>query len=166
MLHWISMFAAGAMVALSILFVFRPHHPLSGIQPPRQTLAGTGCVAPPETSAMPPEYSCEKPYNLARKVLFRPRHWSRTSFRRPQCGSFCFGLNSRTWWRFNACMTPIRANIVGPPCVVYGNFGCCASRSAESTLHSFTSPASLCVRRHSSRILLIWLWSRRISKAA
>jgi hypothetical protein len=74
MLHWISMFAAGAMVALSIFFVFRPHHPLNGIQPPHQTLAGTGCVAPPETNAMPPEYSCEKPYNLARKVLFRPRH--------------------------------------------------------------------------------------------
>ena len=74
MLHWISMFAAGVMVALSIFFVFRPHHPLSGIKPPHQTLAGSGCVAPPETNAMPPEYSCEKPYNLARKVLFRPRH--------------------------------------------------------------------------------------------
>jgi hypothetical protein len=34
MLHWISMFAAGAMAALSIFFVFRPHHPLSGIGQP------------------------------------------------------------------------------------------------------------------------------------
>ncbi len=61
MLHWISVFAAGAMVALSIFFVFRPHHPLSGIQPPRQALAATGCVDRPETSAIPAEYSCEKP---------------------------------------------------------------------------------------------------------
>jgi len=58
---WISMFAAGAIVALSIFFVFRPHHPLSGIQPPRQALAATGCVDRPETSAIPAEYSCEKP---------------------------------------------------------------------------------------------------------
>jgi hypothetical protein len=74
LLYRIFMLVAGAMVALSIFFVFRPHRPLSGIQPPHHTLAGTGCVAPPETSAIPPKYSCEKPYNLPRKVLFRPRH--------------------------------------------------------------------------------------------
>jgi len=43
------MLAAGAMVALSIFFVFRPQHPLNGIQTPRQALAGTSCVAAPET---------------------------------------------------------------------------------------------------------------------
>jgi hypothetical protein len=59
LLHRIFMLVAGAMVALSIFFVFRPHHSSSGIQPPHQ-LAATACEAPPETGAMPPEYSCEK----------------------------------------------------------------------------------------------------------
>jgi hypothetical protein len=54
------MLVAGAMVAMSTFFVFRPHHPSIGIQPPHQ-LAATACEAPPETGAMPPEYSCEKP---------------------------------------------------------------------------------------------------------
>ena len=49
---------------------------------------------------------------------------------------------------------------------VYGDCGCLAYRSAESAMHSVTLPASLCVRRHSSRIRLIWLWSRCKSKAA
>jgi hypothetical protein len=51
---------AGAMVALSMVFVFRLHHPSSGIQP-QHRLAATTCEAPSETDAMPPEYSCEKP---------------------------------------------------------------------------------------------------------
>ena len=54
------MLVAGAMVALSIFFVFRPPQP-SRIQPPHPTLAATGCAAHPETSAIPVEYSCEKP---------------------------------------------------------------------------------------------------------
>jgi len=58
MLHWISMLIAGAMVALSIFFVFRPHHP--GRTQPR-TLEAASCVAPPETDSMPREYSCEQP---------------------------------------------------------------------------------------------------------
>jgi hypothetical protein len=41
-------------------------------------------------------------------------HRSRANFRRPQWGSLRDGLNSRTWPRFNAFMTPIRADIVGP----------------------------------------------------
>jgi hypothetical protein len=61
MLHRICIFVAGAMVALSIFFVFRPHHPLGGIQPPQETLATTGCVDHPETSAIPAEYGCDKP---------------------------------------------------------------------------------------------------------
>ncbi len=44
-------------------------------------------------------------------------HWSLLSFLRPQCGSFRAGLNSRMWWRFNARMMPIFANITGPPSV-------------------------------------------------
>src|SRR5437588_8641900 len=51
-----------------------------------------------------------------KRVLVIVHHISRFSLRRPQCGSLREGLNSRTWWpRFNARMTPIRANIVGPP---------------------------------------------------
>jgi hypothetical protein len=82
---------------------------------------------------MPPAESQGSFGAPAGKRAFRPqtnqrRSWSHGgrgysslfSLRRPQCGSLCFGLNSRTWWRFNACMTPMRANIVGPPCVVYG----------------------------------------------
>jgi hypothetical protein len=40
-------------------------------------------------------------------------HRSLANFRRPQCVSFRDGLNSRSTWRFNARITPIRANIVG-----------------------------------------------------
>jgi hypothetical protein len=61
MLHRICIFVAGVMIALSIFFVFRPHHPLGEIQPLQETLAATGCVDRPETSAIPAEYSCEKP---------------------------------------------------------------------------------------------------------
>jgi hypothetical protein len=43
------------------------------------------------------------------------RHSSLFSFRRPQCVSLREGLNVRSTFRFNALMTPIRANIVGPP---------------------------------------------------
>src|SRR5258708_35130777 len=41
------------------------------------------------------------------------RHRSRASLRFPQWWGLRSGLNSRTWWRFNALMMPIRANIVG-----------------------------------------------------
>jgi hypothetical protein len=61
MLHQISMLAVGAMVALSMFFVFRPHQPLSGMQPPLGTLVAAECVAQPETSEMPPEYGCVNP---------------------------------------------------------------------------------------------------------
>jgi hypothetical protein len=60
LLHRIFMLVAGAMVALSIFFVFRPHRPFSGIQLPHQ-LAAKVCEAPPETGVIPPEYGCEKP---------------------------------------------------------------------------------------------------------
>jgi len=54
-LHRILMLVAGAMFALSIFFVFRPHHPST------HQLATTACETSPETGAMSPEYSCEKP---------------------------------------------------------------------------------------------------------
>jgi hypothetical protein len=44
-------------------------------------------------------------------------HISRFSFRRPQWVSLREGLNVRSTFQFNALMTPIRANIVGPPSV-------------------------------------------------
>jgi hypothetical protein len=52
-----------------------------------------------------------------RKYIETVRHRSRASFRFPQCGSLREELNTRSTWRFNARMTPIRANIVGPPSV-------------------------------------------------
>ena len=49
------MLVAGAMIAPSIFFVFRPHRPSTEIQLAHR-LAGTACEAPPETVAMPPGY--------------------------------------------------------------------------------------------------------------
>jgi hypothetical protein len=54
------MLVAGAMIALAIFFVFRPHRLSDRIQPPHQ-LAVTACENPPEAVVMPPEYGCEKP---------------------------------------------------------------------------------------------------------
>jgi hypothetical protein len=42
-------------------------------------------------------------------------HRSRASLRRPQCFSLREGSNTRSTCRFRALITPIRANIVGPP---------------------------------------------------
>ena len=44
-------------------------------------------------------------------------HRSRASFRFRQCVSLRSGLNTRSRWRLIARMTPMRANIVGPPSV-------------------------------------------------
>jgi hypothetical protein len=49
------------MVALSIVFVFRPRQPLDGIQPPLGALAASECVSHPQAGAMPPEYGCVNP---------------------------------------------------------------------------------------------------------
>jgi hypothetical protein len=54
------MLIAGAMVALSIFFVFRPYHSLNQ-QPLHQTPASTDCIDRPATGSIPAEYSCEKP---------------------------------------------------------------------------------------------------------
>ena len=53
MLHRITMLVAGAMVAPSIFFVFRPLQP-SRIQPAHPTLAARGCAAHPETRCLVP----------------------------------------------------------------------------------------------------------------
>jgi hypothetical protein len=42
-------------------------------------------------------------------------HRSRASLRWPQCVSFRDGSNTRSTCRFRALITPMRANIVGPP---------------------------------------------------
>jgi hypothetical protein len=68
LLHRIFMLVAGAMVALSIFFVFRPHRP---IQPPHQ-LAATACQTRPETSTVPPEYNCENAIPSSPNSDFRP----------------------------------------------------------------------------------------------
>ena len=44
-----------------------------------------------------------------------PLHRSRASLRWPQCFSFRDGSNTRSTCRFRALITPIRANMVGPP---------------------------------------------------
>jgi hypothetical protein len=58
--HAFFMIAAGAMVALSILLVFRPHHDGRVSSPPYTGLIGDQCAATPDTPAIPVEYSCKK----------------------------------------------------------------------------------------------------------
>jgi hypothetical protein len=57
----------------------------------------------------------------------------------PQCVSFRDGLNTRSTRRFNDFMTPMRANIAGPPCSATSNsasIGACYS-SASCCLGQF-----------------------------
>jgi hypothetical protein len=42
-------------------------------------------------------------------------HRSLFNFHFPQCVSLRSGLNTSSTWRFKALMTPMRADIVGPP---------------------------------------------------
>ena len=58
--HAISIIAAGAMVALSVFFVFRPHQDDRGIMPRYGGLIGNQCAAAPDSDLIPTEYSCEK----------------------------------------------------------------------------------------------------------
>src|SRR6266849_7157895 len=53
--------------------------------------------------------------------------WSLLSLRRPQCVSLREESNSRTTFRFNALMMPMRANIVGPSCSATSNSACIAA---------------------------------------
>jgi pimeloyl-ACP methyl ester carboxylesterase len=50
-------------------------------------------------------------------TLVMPRRKDAVFLRFPQCVSFRDALKTRSTWRFNALMTPMRANIVGPPSV-------------------------------------------------
>jgi hypothetical protein len=58
--HAFFMIAAGAMVALSIFVVFRPHHDGRVSSPPYTGLIGDQCAATPDTPLIPVEYSCKK----------------------------------------------------------------------------------------------------------
>jgi hypothetical protein len=68
-----------------------------------------------------------------------PGRWSRFNFRRPQCVSLRSGLNTRSTFRLRACITPMRANIVGPPSVTTSNsasIAACHSSASCSALGS------------------------------
>jgi hypothetical protein len=56
---------------------------------------------------------------------------------------FAVGLNTRSAWRFNARMTPIRASMVGPPCPTISiGASIVACHSGESCLALRAFPAS------------------------
>jgi hypothetical protein len=60
--HTISLIAAGAMIALSVLFVFRPpHYADKMIKPSSAKLIEDQCVATPGSGVIPLEYACRKP---------------------------------------------------------------------------------------------------------
>ena len=61
-IHTISLIAAGAMIALSVFFVFRPPHNADKMVKPSSTeLIEEQCAATPGSGVMPPEYTCKKP---------------------------------------------------------------------------------------------------------
>jgi hypothetical protein len=57
----ISIFAAGAMIALSVFFVFQVHYGDAAIRPPYAGLIGNQCAATPDSGQIPTEYTCEGP---------------------------------------------------------------------------------------------------------
>jgi hypothetical protein len=64
---------------------------------------------------------------------------SRASLRWPQCFSFRKGSNTRSTCRFRALITPIRANMVGPPRLatsMSASMAACHSDSAASFLEA------------------------------
>jgi hypothetical protein len=61
MTHRISMFAAGALFALSMFFVFRPPQHAEGLQRPYPRLVGEACISHSEPLLTPVEYTCETP---------------------------------------------------------------------------------------------------------
>lgn len=58
--HTISLVAVGAMMALSVFFVFRPPH-YKAVKPPSTKLIEHQCATTPGGDLMPPEHTCEKP---------------------------------------------------------------------------------------------------------
>lgn len=58
--HPISLIAVGAMIALSVFFVFRPPH-YKMVKPPLAESIEDQCAAAPGRGLMPPEYTCERP---------------------------------------------------------------------------------------------------------
>src|SRR5229473_2678974 len=65
--------------------------------------------------------------------------WSLLSLRRPQCVSLREESNSRTTFRFNALMTPMRANIVGPSCSATSNSACIAACHSSASCSALGS---------------------------
>jgi hypothetical protein len=60
--HTISLIAVGAMIALSVFFVFRPpHYSDKMVKPPSTELIEDQCAATPDRGLIPPEYTCERP---------------------------------------------------------------------------------------------------------
>src|SRR5258705_12859298 len=74
-------------------------------------------------------------------------HRSRASLRRPQWDSLRDGLNSQTWPRFNAFMTPIRANIVGLESALPAAIG-----HAAAALSSLSSPRATILAASSGNV--------------
>jgi hypothetical protein len=67
-------------------------------------------------------------------------HRSRFNFRFPRCLSFRPEANTRSTWRFNALMIPMRANIGGPSCSATNNsasIAACHSSASCSALGNF-----------------------------
>jgi hypothetical protein len=95
---------------------------------------GPTTVRPPAGSAFTPELACDFVNGQTKATASRSwqlllldrrdgrsmpagflLHRSRASSRLPQCFSFRDGSNTRSTCRFRALITPIRANMVGPP---------------------------------------------------
>jgi hypothetical protein len=55
------MLVAGALVALSMFFVFRPSQHAGGLQRPYPRLVGEACISHSEPLLTPAEYTCDTP---------------------------------------------------------------------------------------------------------
>jgi hypothetical protein len=67
--HAISIIAAGAMIALSVFFVFRVHHDDATIRPPYAGLIGNHCAATPDNGQIPTEYTCVRGHEGLRRAF-------------------------------------------------------------------------------------------------
>jgi hypothetical protein len=77
-------------------------------------------------------------------------HRSRFNFRFPQCLSSLRDVsNSRSTWRFNALMTPMRANIGGPSCSATSNSASIAACHSSVSCSAFGSLVMYCAASRS-----------------
>jgi len=58
--HTISVIAAAATIAVSVLLVFRPYYTGNLTKPPSAGLIDDQCAATPDDALMAPEYTCNK----------------------------------------------------------------------------------------------------------